>query len=222
MSFKKNRYCIIRNVIPPVLGEFCARYLEMKKYNHNVLKAERYITEFNTDHGYFIDPQAPNTFSIYGDQAMETLFHFVKPKMEKATKLKLYETYAYARLYKKGDVLERHKDRMSCEISTTLFLAGDPWPIYVDPKGAGDDSGPEYVPLNNKGVKVNLNAGDMLVYKGIELEHWREPFKGNICAQVFLHFNDVKHPDAEKNKYDTRPMLGLPKYFKGKGDQRAK
>ena len=216
MSFQKNRYCVIRKAIPKILGEFCARYLEMKKFNYNVLSVERYISNFDTDHGCYNDTQIPDTFSIYGDQAMENLFHYVKPKMEKATKLKLNETYAYARLYKKGDVLERHSDRMSCEISTTLFLAGDPWPIYVDPKGAGDDSSGVYMPLNNKGVKVDLEPGDMLVYKGIELEHWRESFKGNICAQVFLHFNDSKNPEAEKNMYDTRPMLGLPKYFRGK------
>jgi hypothetical protein len=216
MSFQKNRYCIIKKAIPKILGEFCARYLEMKKFNYNILKTERYISEFDTDYGYYIDPQVPDTYSLYGDQAMETLFYYVKPKMEKETKLKLSETYAYARLYKKGDILERHKDRKSCEISTTLFLAGEQWPIYVDPKGAGDDSSGEYVPLNNKGIKINLEPGDMLVYKGIELEHWREPFKGNICAQVFLHFNDSKNPEAEKNMYDTRPMLGLPKYFQGK------
>ena len=211
MSFKKNRYCIITNVIPPILAEFCARYLEMKKYNLDVLRAERYISEFNTDHGFYIDPQVPNTFSIYGDQAMETLFNYVKPKMEKITKLKLHETYAYARLYKKGDTLKRHKDRMSCEISTTLFLAGDSWPIYVDPKGAGDHSGPEYIPLNNKGIKVDLKPGDMLVYKGCDLEHWREAFKGKDCVQTFLHYNRASK--SNNNKFDGRPFLGLPSYF---------
>ena len=37
--------------------------------------------------------------------------------------------------YQKGDdILERHKDRFSCEISTTLMnLGGDPWPIYLSP-----------------------------------------------------------------------------------------
>ena len=59
----------------------------------------------------------------------------------------------------------------------------------------------------------------MLIYKGCDLEHWRESFKGNICAQVFLHFNDAKNPKVIKNKYDTRPMLGLPSYFRGKGKQ---
>jgi hypothetical protein len=55
--------------------------------------------------------------------------------MEKHTGIKLSETYSYARIYKEGDVLARHKDRYSCEISTTLNLGGEPWPIYLDPTG---------------------------------------------------------------------------------------
>ena len=52
--------------------------------------------------------------------------------MEKLTGLKLYPAYTYARIYKKGDdVLKRHKDRFSCEISTTMNLGGDDWPIYL-------------------------------------------------------------------------------------------
>ena len=53
-----------------------------------------------------------------------------------------------------------------------------------------------------------LEVGDMLVYSGCELEHWREPFDGNICGQVFLHYNHVNGPFAEKNRFDGRPMLG--------------
>ena len=53
----------------------------------------------------------------------------------------------------------------------------------------------------------------MLVYKGNELEHWREPFEGKQCGQVFLHYTDVNTKDAEKNKFDTRPHLGLPSEF---------
>ena len=62
-----------------------------------------------------------------------------------------------------------------------------------------------------KGTKVLLNVGDMLVYSGCELEHWREPFKGNTCGQVFLHYNHVNGPFADTNKFDGRPLLGLPK-----------
>ena len=63
-------------------------------------------------------------------------------------------------------------------------------------------------------IKVNLKPGDMLMYRGCELEHWREPFKGKDCGQVFLHYNDSSGKDAKTNKFDGRPMIGLPSYFK--------
>ena len=39
----------------------------------------------------------------------------------------------------------------------------------------------------------------MLVYKGCELEHWREKFNGNICAQVFLHYNEILSNNSSQN-----------------------
>jgi len=53
-----------------------------------------------------------------------------------------------------------------------------------------------------------------LVYRGNELEHWREKFKGNQCTQVFLHYNNTKTKGAKENVFDTRPHLGLPDWFK--------
>jgi len=138
--------------------------------------------------------------------------------MEKETGLKLNPTYAYARIYKTGDILHRHKDRFSCEISTTLNLGGDEWPIYIENKknvGVPDDKKGITASSNNKGSKVILQPGDMLVYKGMILEHWREPFIGQDCAQVFLHYNNVASPNADQNIFDGRPHLGLPPYFKG-------
>ena len=41
-------------------------------------------------------------------------------------------------LIKKVIELKRHKDRPSCEISTTLNLGGDPWPIFID--GTGENN----------------------------------------------------------------------------------
>ena len=146
-----------------------------------------------------------------------TLVHYdeesIHSKMEKNTGLKLYPNYSYARIYKNGDVLKRHKDRMSCEISTTINLGGDPWPIYLEPnKNIGNPKegkkGITFV-SKNKGKKIIMEPGDMVIYRGCDLEHWREKFKGNICAQVFLHYSDKKEKDSEKNIFDGRPHLGL-------------
>ena len=88
----------------------------------------RYISPFENIIGHYegTDEQIPNTYSQYSNIAMETLMLMkCQPEMEKVTGLKLYPAYTYARIYKKGDVLKRHKDRFSCEISTTMNLGGD-------------------------------------------------------------------------------------------------
>ena len=48
------------------------------------------------------------------------------------------------------------------------------------------------------------------------LEHWREAFIGQDCAQVFLHYNNTFSPGADDNMFDQRPHLGLPSWFKSK------
>ena len=146
---------------------------------------------------------------------METLLIDVLPIMQEKTGLKLIPTYSYARIYKKGDVLNRHKDRFSCEISTTLNLGGDEWPIYIEAKenvGVPEKGFPSIT--ENKGVKVLLEPGDMLVYKGNLCEHWRDEFTGDNCGQVFLHYNNLETSGSENNKNDGRPHLGLPAWFR--------
>ena len=217
--FKKKKYTVIRQAISKDLATFVANYFLMKKQVYDTCRRARYFSPFENILGYYEDPvdgQIPNTYSHYADIAMETLMLKCQPSMEKATGLKLYPAYTYARIYKKGDELKRHKDRFSCEISTTMNLGGDDWPIYLepDPKKGGVKPGQGYVSDNTKGVRVDLKPGDMLVYSGCELEHWREKFKGKECVQVFLHYNNRKTPGAKDNMFDKRPHLGLPSWFK--------
>ena len=204
--FKKKKYTIIRQAISKALAAFVANYFLMQKQVYDTCRQSRYFSPFETIIGYYEgeNEQIPNTNSQYANMAMETLLLKCQPGMEKATGLKLYPAYTYARIYKKGDELKRHKDRFSCEISTTMNLAGDDWPIYLEPSGE----------TGKKGVKVDLKQGDMLVYSGCELEHWREKFKGKECVQVFLHYNNRKTPGSKDNMFDKRPLLGLPSWFK--------
>ena len=216
--FKKKKYTIIRKAISKDLAAFVANYFLMQKQVYDTCRERKYFSPFENILGYYEEPngQIPNTYSAYGNIAMETLLLKCQPDMEKATGLKLYPAYTYARIYKKGDILKRHKDRFSCEISTTMNLGGDDWPIYLepDPTKGGEKPGVGYVSENTKGIKVDLKPGDMLVYSGCELEHWREKFKGKECVQVFLHYNNRKTPGAKDNMFDKRPHLGLPSWFK--------
>ena len=206
MSFKKNKYVVVNNVISLEKADFLYRYFLNKEKLADLLFKTRYIAPFNNDWGMFGDFQVPNSFACYGDLAMETLLDELTLKMNKVTSLKLSPTYSYGRIYKKGDKLKRHRDRYSCEVSSTLNLGGDPWSIYLDPTGKEN---------SKKQIKIDLKAGDMLVYKGCDLKHWRDQFNGTHCVQVFMHYNDISIKTAKLNKFDRRPMLGAPGFFKG-------
>jgi hypothetical protein len=203
------KYQVIKNAVSFELTNFIFNYFLLKRDAVDFMYQNNIVHD-NGMFGTWSDPQVPNTYSHYSDMVMETLMMKVLPKMQQETGLQLIPTYSYARLYKKGDILKRHKDRPSCEISTTINLGGDPWPIFIDGTGSKGIVRPDAP----KGTKVLLEVGDMLVYSGCELEHWREPFEGNICGQVFLHYNHVNGPFADKNKFDGRPKLGVPSFVK--------
>ena len=90
-------------------------------YNYFLLKREAVEHMYNTNMTYdngilgtWGDTQIPNTYSIYGDPAFDTLLMKMLPVMKKETGLDIVPTYSYARMYKKGDELKKHKDRPSC------------------------------------------------------------------------------------------------------------
>ena len=206
MAEMENHYKIIKNAISKELAGFIYDYFLIKRRVARKLLDDGYISPDTPYFGVWSDKQIPNTYSHYADIVMETLLERIKPVMEKNTGLKVLPTYSYARIYKKGDILKRHKDRPSCEISTTINLGGDSWPIYLEPSG---EKGKE-------GIKIDLRPGDMLIYRGCELEHWRETFEGDNCGQVFLHYNDANSSEGQKNIYDGRPFIGLPQKYKKK------
>jgi hypothetical protein len=86
-------------------------------------------------------------------------------------------TYSYARLYKNGEVLEKHVDRGACEVSATLHLGSDgvEWPIYFENR-------------DKQTVAVNLKPGQAAVYLGCVAPHWRDAYEGTDYRQVFLHY----------------------------------
>ena len=200
MSYKKNSYLVVKNAIPIDVANFVYDYFNMKRRTYYTLKNTSYISKFDADWGEH-DKQVPNAYAHYADMAMETILDVLTPKMSKLTKLDLTPTYSYARIYGKGDILHPHTDRYSCEVSTTLNLGGDMWPIWL-------------VDKNGKHKEIKLNPSDMLIYNGCELKHWRDEFKGDICSQVFLHYN-IKNDKGSSNLYDQRLHLGLPCGFKG-------
>lgn len=129
----------------------------------------------------------------YGDPIMDALMINKQKIMEQETGKKLLPTYSFWRVYTKFTLLDKHKDRPSCEISTTVYIGGDTdWPIYMD------------------GTPVHLQAGDAAVYLGCKVSHWRDEFQGDYQLQTFLHYVDAD--GKNKNYYmDQRNLWGTQK-----------
>ena len=141
------------------------------------------------------DPQCPLSEAVHGTVTFDQLLVDLLPHFEAACGKRLYPTYSYARLYKPNEELKKHTDRPACEISATVTLEfeGDPWSIYM------------------AGNKVNMQVGDAVLYRGMDVEHWREKYiEGQWQAQVFLHYVDADGPHADQ-KYDGRKTLGISK-----------
>ena len=214
----KKRYEIVRGAISKELANFIFNYLLLHRdatahlIKYGVIQDKGQGNFFGT----WKEALIPNTFSKYGDPVIETLLMKLLPVMRKITQRNLIPCYGYVRVYKKGDELVRHFDRESCETSCTLHLGGDPWKIFIDPSGACGVkkiiSASKVIVKKkpNKGISLVMKPGDMLAYCGQVMEHWREPFKGNVHAQTFLHYNDQDGPHGVKNLYDGRAMVGIP------------
>jgi len=185
-NFKKNGYCLVKSVISDELRNFVTQYGLFDE-----------LQDFTLDLG-----QVPGAHAKFLDPAMESLLLVLLDTMQQNTGLTLHPTYSYFRVYRAGQELKPHIDRQSCEISATLCFnfSYDPekytWPIFMD------------------GNRIDMTPGEMAIYKGIELTHWREKFtppdEQDWHVQGFFHYVDVNGPYAEY-KFDKRAHIGAPR-----------
>jgi len=206
--FAENKYVVIKEFLNKDTSAILYNYCKLKTQSIDIKKfycKESYDSLWD---GRFDDEQSYGDFSYYGDPVMESILQLGLNSMQNFTGLNLVCNYSYWRLYQKDSILKRHLDRKSCEISTTLCLGYDisdvdqnvypdfDWPMFIKDK-------------NNNEIPIHLKPGDMLIYRGCEVEHWREPFIGTNHAQVFLHYNDANGENPITN--DNRRCLGVPK-----------
>jgi hypothetical protein len=193
--FKEKKYVIVDSAVPV---DICQNLSD-------------YILKLVEDKKTTKDPQCPLSESVYGDSMLDVLLEDVRPTIEKATGLNLIPTYSYARKYLPGDELKPHTDRAACEISATITLGyeGGLWPIHV----STDDK------VENDIGEILIDVGSMVVYRGMEINHWREPYtQGKWQCQVFLHYVNADGPHKDL-KYDGREALGTTKTVNSNDDQ---
>ena len=96
-----------------------------------------------------------------------------------------------------------HKDRSSCQIVAGLCIGADEeykknhhnWPLIINDNGTP--------------TPIALDYGDIVVFKGHETEHWREPFTGSWFLSAIFAYVEKEGPYSFQ-KYDQRKRLGNP------------
>jgi hypothetical protein len=188
MSFKEKGYQIVRGFLDENFALFIQDYFYLR------IKA---------GHANTGDLQAPFSYSFYADPLIETILEASCESLSKICGFTLLPTYSYTRLYGNGDELVKHRDRPSCEISATLAL-GIP---------NGEDINPIYFSKNedsSDAKEILLRPGDLCLYRGCDLYHWRPPFTQRWYLQSFLHYVNADGPYKDYI-YDKRTYLGVEK-----------
>jgi len=188
-NFNKHGYCVIKSAISEELRDFVTQYALFDEQQH-----------FDDRETSSYDWQVPIAHSRYADPAMETMMLHLQKIVQENTGLELYPTYSYYRVYRPGNILKAHLDRPSCEISVTLCFNYSydsntyQWPLFIEDN------------------PVVLEPGDIAIYRGCELQHWRSEFKNHDenawHVQGFFHYVNVNGPHKEC-KFDTRPQVGM-------------
>lgn len=133
------------------------------------------------------EQQVNGSLARYSHPQYKQIHSQIRLKLEKILGEQLYNTYYYDRFYFPGQELTRHKDRDACEISVSVHISTNskkPWPIWMkSPEG--------------EERYVELEPGDGVIYKGCDIEHWRESFnpkfnifdrKNYYYHQIFFHY----------------------------------
>ena len=157
------------------------------------------FVEFEND-----EIQVKNSFGRYGHPKFKDLHYIIKNKVESMIGEKLYPTYFYDRFYFKGQGLNVHRDRPSCEVSVSFHIKCNldyDWPLHFlplhDSEWQNNLFSPDPKIPREQPTSMTCLPGDGVIYRGCDLWHWREPLRGDHKSyfhQVFFHYLRANGP----------------------------
>ena len=90
MSLKKEKYIIIKKVLSKELIDFLYHYFQNKRRVANVMINSKFLSPYDVTWGSWNDPQAPHTYSHYGDVAFDTVLEGVQDRKSSGTQVNTY------------------------------------------------------------------------------------------------------------------------------------
>lgn len=169
INFKRQAYVKIEDIISSKQQQTLQQHMKE-------LVAHHYFGPLN-------DGQVERRMGIHNESITAALHLRLTRLVSLITGEDLKPSYAYLGCYLDGAELKPHIDRPQCQFNLSIVFdmsdeqdqTPEPWPIFLK--------------KNNKTTAVNLAIGSGLLYRGTELEHWREPLpKGQRAIVCFYHF----------------------------------
>jgi len=221
LDFVNNRYVVLKDFIPKEIitmtmdawrcienepSLFNAHFVKENELTHSTPEEQR-----GKSHGAYNFPPAVG------------LQTYLKEKLNSVLDLKLKETYTYSRKYVRGASLSSHTDRPSCEVSVTFPLDyksddNTPWKIWLNNEGnwvnCRFDGGQKFIKENtqdiHRGKSISLELGDLLLYQGPNIPHWRNTFMGDYSYHMFIHFYNERTKMRDLKGFNYRDVKEYP------------
>lgn len=224
-AFMKDRYIVLRKFIDKDIVDMIKTMWKSVEIHPNsgdlMGREQRDITYKNPESS--IGKSKGGYCTPWGN----ALHEWVHNKLDSHFDMDLGMTYSYSRKYERGAYLGSHVDRPSCEVSATLcidYVTDDqtPWPIWLRNDNyfsstaekikneTQDFSQRERYKNNCK--KILLEPGDMLMYQGPNIPHWRDYLLGDHSYHIFLHWYNRQSNMSRINNFfhSKHNKLGLP------------
>lgn len=231
IDFVENRYILLKDFIPK---EILTMTLDAWKVIENNPKQHKLYFQLEDD---IIHDSPKETLQkshgAYCFPPAVALHHWMKNALRGALDLRLKETYSYTRKYQRGAYLKAHTDRPSCEVSTTMCLDyktddNTPWKIWANGKQNWilrkqfqEDIWNEVQNIphsqrkKNGSVSFALEPGDVLVYQGPNICHWRDYLLGEHSYHMFLHFynanGEIREMENANYEIEQNEFVGANK-----------
>jgi hypothetical protein len=199
-------FLVIRNFFSEDIIELSRNYLYLK-----YIKVQRFEKLRELARTTISKSDPGDGYSFYTDDYTESLLLNSQKKLEKFLQVNLFPTYSFFRIYEKSNSLIPHIDREACEISITcpaLLSDSRPSTIFISNNlFTGHQPSPERVKVECDFTEVNLLPGDIMIYKGTERLHWRDPLESDYLIQFFMHYV-LTNGQYAAEKFNKRPYIG--------------
>lgn len=141
-----------------------------------------YVRE--VDASLVFDHQVPTRRGEHNAALFSAVHSQLSNLVQSVANTPLKPSYCYMSVYPKGSVLTKHTDRAQCiwNASITFARTHGIWPIHVD-----GHKGP---------ASIHADIGEVIVYRGTEIPHWRDALPEGKATVCFFHFVDQDYRGA--------------------------